>query len=944
MFLSKQKKLQQYIYKINSSLLAKKKWNLNLKVTDARKMDGVVVALADSQILSWINELNGTQDFDERAKKIKAEIKFIKKQPVSKENKLKISKLYEDLYSLQFKSDYLCVIMDKKSHYKRANKGFYVNGIKYKRLLCTTGGVKTQTVVYTSERLYDELYKRINNGRDETVPLVPAKYGAYQSLVASGSIEVSWPKDADSNIPGGVIVIKDCMTEFESDVIDVDDSNYPEEPRVELMLNQKIKNNCCDGCSIISPELSKRWNGELNGNSDRTISGFNLRNAYLKGMTFTFDFVKFAEDVVGASDEHQERYLITDYWGQQRDVRDALLIVTESQLKLCNCYSSWEDYYENCRKNKYTFRIAKTAPYFEELDEIRQLNYQFIAPLFLNNNDVQELIFPTVNEIKNIMGLDIRKVIAYLCGSNLDDETVEYADIIAKCLMVDGSMIQDSFIRNKIKKMISRRIRDAKIGVLDVNSNFQIIAGDVYAMAEFMFGMEPKGLLKAGQIYSKFWQNKGIKSVLCARAPMSNEHSLLTQNIAYDIKMDEWYQYMDSVAIVNAWDTMNMALNGFDEDGDLLYTTNNDVLMRRQTNLPALRCVQRKAEKKIITEDALIQANLDGFGSQIGQITNRCTSITSLMANYPKDSIEYKILKYRTQCFQNGQQNEIDKAKGIVTEPLPKSWWEQSENRIKPEDSEDIVEKKKLYAKLCASKKPYFFGYNYSSLKIEYDKYTKTAESNAISLYKKTMSEMVDMYNNNQLKNNDEVVFVENYLRRLPLDLSDSTVNKICWAIEHEFDGVDLFQDIKFDYKKLLSCNKYSEEAYVIIKKLCSNYKASMQIARKRANICDCSGEDEDWVSVDIILDKLIEDINKQCPNQEEACDILLNLCYEHGVSKSIVWKAYGDVIYHRLLAKNNYIIQYPQKDKNGDFWCQGVSYSMVSKRIKEGEENEICV
>lgn len=81
--------------------------------------------------------------------------------------------------------------------------------------------------------------------------------------------------------------------------------------------------------------------------------------------------------------------------------------------------------------------------------------------------------------------------------------------------------------------------------------------------------------------------------------------------------------------------------------------------MRNQTNLPALRCIQRKAAKKVVTEEDLIQSNLQGFGSQIGQITNRCTAITSLMANYPKDSKEYQILKYRTQCFQNGQQNEI---------------------------------------------------------------------------------------------------------------------------------------------------------------------------------------------------------------------------------------------------------------------------------------------
>lgn len=564
--MSKQKKLQQYIYKIESNLLEKKNWDLTLSVEDARKIDGLIVALADSQLLSWINELNGTQDYDDKAKNIKREIKWLKKQPINKENKIRISELYKALYKLQFKEDYICVVMNKKSHYKRANQGFKINGITYKRLLCTTGGVKMSTVVYVSERIIDELKERISNGRNTEKLIVPAKYGAYEALCASGSLEVSWPRDENSPIPGGVIVVKDCYTHFKADVINVDDSNYPDEPLVELMKDQDIENDCSDGCSIITPELSRRWNGELNGDYERTISGFNLRNAFLKGMTFTFDIVKFAEEVVGASEKCPEKYLITDIWGQKRDIRDALLIVTESQLKLWDSYSSWEDYYNNCIKNKYTFRIAKTAPYFEDLDEIRQLNYQFIQSLSLSDDDIQELIYPTVQEIKDIMGLDVRKTIAYLCGKSLDDETVEYADIFAKALMIEPSMIDDPFIRNKIRKMITRRIKDAKIGVLDAQSNFQIIAGDLYALAESMFGIEPVGLLKSGEIYSKFWVNKGVNKVLCARAPMSNEHSLITQNISYDDKVQKWFSYMDSVVVINAWDTAPMALNGCDMD------------------------------------------------------------------------------------------------------------------------------------------------------------------------------------------------------------------------------------------------------------------------------------------------------------------------------------------------------------------------------------------
>ena len=213
------------------------------------------------------------------------------------------------------------------------------------------------------------------------------------------------------------------------------------------------------------------------------------------------------------------KYLITDVWGDKRDIRDAELILTESQLKLWACYSSWEDYYNKCLENKYTIRVAKTAPH--ECDDIRQLNYQFIQSLELNDDDVNELIAPTVNEIKDIMGLDYNKSIVYLCGKGLDDNTVKYADPCAKALMINKDAIKDPYIRAKIRKMINKRIRDAKIGVLDVRGNFQILSGDLYALCENMFGMEPKGLLQSGEIYSKYWSDNGVKRVLCFRAPMS---------------------------------------------------------------------------------------------------------------------------------------------------------------------------------------------------------------------------------------------------------------------------------------------------------------------------------------------------------------------------------------------------------------------------------------
>lgn len=929
--MAKQNKLPQYIYKINSTLLETNNWDLTLPLSRARKIPGLVVSLADSQILSWINELNGTEDYDIQAKDIKRQLKDVKKQPSSRENKLKIGNLYEQLYRLQFKQDYVTVVMDKKSHYDRANKGFYINGVLYKRLICTTNGVKTSSVVYVSDNLHDELKKRIENGKNNEIKLVPAKLGAYEALAASASLPVSWPKDKYAKIPGGIIVVNDCYTKFKTDLINIDTSDKTKEPVVKFAPNEEVINDCSDGCSMMLPSLSRRWNGELNKDYNNTMSGCNLRCAWTKGMTFTFDFIKFAEEIVGASEDNQDKYIITDVWGDKRDIREAELILTESQLKLWNCYSSWEDYYNKCLENKYTIRVAKTAPH--ECDDIRQLNYQFIQSLELDDDDIGELIAPTVNEIKDIMGLDPNRSIVYLCGKGLDDKTVRYADPCAKALMIDKETIKDPYIRSKIKKMINKRIRDAKIGVLDVRGNFQILSGDLYALCENIFGMEPRGLLKAGEIYSKYWSDNGVDRVLCFRAPMSNAHSIVAQNISYSNNAKEWFKYIDTCVVVNAWDSMPMALNGFDFDGDLLFTTNNAPLMRRQTNLPALNCIQHKAKKKITLEEDVVKANKQGFGSKIGSITNRITAITSLMANYEPRSIEYEILKYRTQCGQALQQEEIDKAKGIIPTPMPLHWYIDKENVIKEEDNDEIRAKKALNHLLCASKKPYFFAYNYQSLKAEYDEIMQNINSKLVNMFKKTYKEMK---NSTNLTENEQKM-LDLCTKRINLDLSPSTMNRICWAVEDNFDGVDLFNDVDFDYSIYKSNVDYSIITYNQIKDLCKDYlKKLRQINKKR--VIEDQDDEEYYADKEQMITLLSEKCEEVCSNEKELCDILLDLCYIEGLNKNIVWNICSNTIVDNLLEKNSFLLTYPEKSSNGDFDCCG--HSFINKTIKIGDDN----
>ena len=194
--------------------------------------------------------------------------------------------------------------------------------------------------------------------------------------------------------------------------------------------------------------------------------------------------------------------------------------------------------------------------------------------------------------------------------------------------------------------------------------------------------------------------------------------------------------------LLNSWDTTAEALNGSDHDGDMFYTTNNPILLKHTENLPLIQCVQRNAEKKIPTEADMVLSNKLSFGDAIGSTTNIITSQICLQAMFPKDSEEYKTLEYRIICGQLYQQNQIDKAKGIIAKPMPRHWYDNKMNKINDNDTEEEQQRKLFNQRIVAAKKPYFFMYNYDYLKSDYDKYIDACNMHSHMMFGKSIQEL----------------------------------------------------------------------------------------------------------------------------------------------------------------------------------------------------------
>ena len=309
----KQKACHRLIYKLHTKQLKKANWNLTLALNTAlRDYPECVVALNDSQVMRWIDEINGVENVSDAVNGLMRKIRSDKKLPRGREVTFRIKEYYSRMYSLQFQRDYICVIMDSNSDYDRANKGFKVNGIEYRRFLGTNGGIKNSIIVYVNAQIYPELKRRLDNGRAMDVPLVPAKLEAYQALVCSGSTPLPPPRN--------IIVVKDCITHFKESVIQITDE-ADGEPVLSHLDNFDIEHNDSDGYGLMTPDYSRRVNEYLSGDGEHEISGMNTRYSWTKGMLYTFDFVDFAEKVAGT-------YEIVDAWGDKRDVRDADIILT----------------------------------------------------------------------------------------------------------------------------------------------------------------------------------------------------------------------------------------------------------------------------------------------------------------------------------------------------------------------------------------------------------------------------------------------------------------------------------------------------------------------------------------------------------------------------------------------------------------------------------------
>ena len=845
-----------------------------------------------------------------------------------------------------FVKDIVNVILDKKKSdfNKFRTKGFYLNGIHYVYLCSGSGQIRRNTATFINEEYQARIIKTINCGLDEkTSQFVLAKYSAYFALAFSSILWVRTPR---------VCVIKDFYRTLENQPVDFichDDEgkSYIEKRVMDLELN------CADGQGLIDPKFAELWAQDMN--LSYVPSSFVARSCFVKGNLVSFDFKEYAH-LYGIS-------TIKDKWGTEYNIDDIDVLLSESQFKIHKYYSSWQDYLSYAEKGQIHWGVARYNK--AEDEEYVLANYQYIQALTLNQEEIRNLIAPTVNWINQICSGDLIYTLLYSFGTKTDE--VEYDGVYSmaqtsamKALIKDPKFLNDTYIQRKVYKNIAESINHAKIGKIWIHGNYQFMIADPLAQCQSALGLDPVGLLGKDEIYSNFWRERKNSDCVvdCCRSPMIDQHehnpmTVITQND----EANYWYRFIKSGIIYNTYDTSCFRHSDSDYDGDIVLTTDNEYFIKGSHKDHNIITYEKGlASPAKMTVSNITATVIKGFGTGVGGFSNTATIMYAMSAIFDKPGHEdqYETIMTRIKLLREIVGQEIDRIKGADKPSLPREW--KKFEKFDEEDSPEERTRKIKANALVVSKKPYFFRYLYPELNQKFKQFENSYNQISKDMFGIKFKKLLKK----EVKTDEEKMLVRRYQKYCPLITSPCTMNNLC----REFESTDF--DIKFakdandekkpavsmlpTYEEIYKDNE-SPEKYKIVKKMYQEYNAKKQIKHLTYILLESTESDEmvnDYKELrSELYDILIQDLQNTLVESGISGEEFLY--YSNKLSKNyssfnwgFVWEVLADQIIKYIPSSSQCF--YPVLNPEGEYEYLGRRYSLkdITKQTKVTEIDDI--
>jgi hypothetical protein len=913
------KKLQQfYILKFSSNRLKKSKYNIDISLNDAR-INKEVITINNSELLRTLFRYKKI-DFDQnRLDEWLILRKKLRKSENNEENRKKLENINEKIEKALFVEDLINVEFENKTHYLEIVKrrGFYVNGTRYTPFMASAGMIRKNTAMFINNNIKHQLMDILENERNEKTPLVAAKFGAYFSLYNSSTLPVSFPNiaivpDKEINIFSRVDFVQYKGVDEDDDVTETD---YP------------MKLNAWDGQGLITPRLAKQWSEELE--LDYVFSCAVIRAPFLKGMVTVFDLEQFSLEVANT-------YTFTDIYGEEKDIRNVDLIISESMFKLWNSYQNTDDYINKCHKNGLGFSIAKVNPKKEK--SYSRTSYQFLQVLNLNDTDIAKLCEPTISWFRKISGDNANSMILYATGeNNFEPKDFDKLDISVKAILLNPELARDKYIQEKFIKTIEKKKKESYMGNILINANYQFMVSDPYYQACHIFNLDIPPLLQENEYYSEYWSNRGIKKVGAIRSPIVHHSEFNVLNIKENPDIKKWYRHIHSGIIFPANGIgIDCAIHGgADFDGDLICTINNPIMIKGKIKGLPIVYESKKAEKTIVdsrNDKEQVASQLKGYNSKVGFATNISSSLYTMLEEYPIGSKEREVILKRLKIGRVIQGEIIDGVKGLEVPPFRNHWVKYK--KITDEMTDEEKEKWEFNNRILCEIRPAFFRFLYPHYMAKYNKEIKRYNLYSCMNFGKTFEEIIK--SNHQTKEEKEIV--ESYKKHTYFLDNNSVVNNISRYMRANVGLVSKYstkESKMFDYKILMdSEHKLNIYGITQMKRYLDKYKSFKKGLRNEST------------SMYESLNSFLDYLRKECEssisqNESELANYAIEVTYGNEISMvEFAWKMFPDGILQNIIKNSSGIIKIPVPDENGNIEYLWNKYSIAEYKLDEIYEN----
>lgn len=764
--------------------------------------------------------------------------------------------------------------------------------IRYKRLLCGSSYVRSKKELYIREELYNPVMKAILVGIPEDTELPKsktAKYSTYIGLTSTDSTPVSMPnicvvEDFIKPVKDKFDIVKQIQVgenEYEYKVINYNDTLEETEENI----------NCFDGAGLVDYDTAAKWAKEMG--LDYVPSSWQIRvSPGIKGNLYTFpikEYIKYLEE-----NGLKDKLNITDLWGNKVNIKSAKISVflTESQFKFHNLYNSFDEWKKafitpveyNGRTYKRTFNISEVSKPVKKLKNKLCSAYQVLNTLKFSDEEIKSLAEPTV-ELTRIIHTDIEEFIKF--RGLYDDEdinkknTYDRVPPYYKALKLNHNLKNDPYIMKKIDNDLKSFINDRYLGKLFLNGNYQTAIPYLLALMEHIVGLEVKGSLSKGEIYSNYWKQKGVQKVSVWRNPhIACEWANV--KVVRNPLTDKWFKYQNTGIVIDIYGTLPLRLGTMDFDGDTIATVNSDILYNavERSNIHTIRFVKENGEQnvhptqkqeetfKINNHKRIMQTNKLGFSNNIGEVTNKVTKLWCMYAEAETDE-ERTLLSDYIKIMSVVNQLIIDYVKTGIKVPIPK----------------EIAEK------ALSFKKPSFM-----ALKKQAGSDNKKIKSNA-----KDFSFLLEKTAASKGMTAEE--FTDNAAKFAD---TDCTVDRLCRYLDEQFDNIkaDFYsEEYTFCFAELIrkEPNRYTKTYANVKEKLSELLKIHNQICGDKYYEEKNNINSDSEHRFDCFYSFCETELMKLCNDRTKLLEYVIYQLYTEkefiGCDKSILWNVFGEDI-----------------------------------------------